>query len=679
MKRYPVAVQPDHLERLAKARRPVVAVAELIWNSLDADAHRIDVSFHRELLQGITKITVKDDGLGITELDASDGFTRLGGSWKRNRNETKGERRELHGKEGKGRFAAFSLGTEVTWDSIASAVAGNARIVIRGRADDLLNFEGEEPSAVEDAVTGTTVTILGVREAANRLDMSAARSELTELFAFYLKKYPGVEILVDGRQIDPEAIQLSEVTYSLDPLTVAGNVVSDAKLTIVEWAKPMSKSLHFCDNRGFTLHSATAGIRAPGFEFSAFVLSAYVRELYDNNEFGLADLSEGVTAVQDAAKARLKEHIRTQRAGASASLVDEWKRLDVYPFAGEPSSTTELTERQVFDILAANVQEFAPDFAAADKKTKQLSFRLLKHAVETNPESMQRILVDVLGLPKDKQNELAELLQRTSLSAVISAATLVATRLDVLRALEVMVFDDRHAKTLLERSQLQRILADHSWIFGEQYHLAVDDQSLTEVLIAHRQLIGDSRPKRADRKRVVPVKRLDGKDGIVDMMLSKVIAKQNGEDREHLVIELKRPIQKIDGDVLRQVTDYALAVAADSRFRDVGTKWVFVAVSAELDDHARRMTRQTGKPRGVYATPGEGEFDITIVAKTWGEIINECKGRMRFFQQQLEWTADRAAALESLRRTHGKYFPSSVIDELNSASTEDTETSVQSA
>ena len=39
---YTVEVQPDFLERQSKAR-PVQAVAELIWNGLDADASRVDV------------------------------------------------------------------------------------------------------------------------------------------------------------------------------------------------------------------------------------------------------------------------------------------------------------------------------------------------------------------------------------------------------------------------------------------------------------------------------------------------------------------------------------------------------------------------------------------------------------------------------------------------------------
>ena len=78
---YTVEVQADFLERQAKAR-PVQAVAELIWNGLDADATRIDVRLEYGEL-GMIKIVVRDNGQGIPLEEAPPLFTRLGGSWKK--------------------------------------------------------------------------------------------------------------------------------------------------------------------------------------------------------------------------------------------------------------------------------------------------------------------------------------------------------------------------------------------------------------------------------------------------------------------------------------------------------------------------------------------------------------------------------------------------------------------
>ncbi len=39
-KTFEIQVQDDHLQRNAQVRKPILAVAELIWNAVDADADR---------------------------------------------------------------------------------------------------------------------------------------------------------------------------------------------------------------------------------------------------------------------------------------------------------------------------------------------------------------------------------------------------------------------------------------------------------------------------------------------------------------------------------------------------------------------------------------------------------------------------------------------------------------
>lgn len=46
MQRYDVEVQGDYLERLSKAR-PIPAIAELVWNAVDADATSVEIEIER--------------------------------------------------------------------------------------------------------------------------------------------------------------------------------------------------------------------------------------------------------------------------------------------------------------------------------------------------------------------------------------------------------------------------------------------------------------------------------------------------------------------------------------------------------------------------------------------------------------------------------------------------------
>ncbi|MBU2533473.1 MAG: ATP-binding protein, partial [Alphaproteobacteria bacterium] len=114
-KRVPVEVQDDFLARQTKAK-PVVALAELIWNSLDADASSVQVDLVRhDLAGGLSKIVVLDTGDGFSHVDAASMFGQLGGSWKRLQRQTQGKKRLVHGQEGRGRYKALALGRLVNW------------------------------------------------------------------------------------------------------------------------------------------------------------------------------------------------------------------------------------------------------------------------------------------------------------------------------------------------------------------------------------------------------------------------------------------------------------------------------------------------------------------------------------------------------------------------------------
>jgi hypothetical protein len=151
-----------------------------------------------------------------------------------------------------------------------------------------------------------------------------------------------------------------------------------------------------------------------------------------------------------------------------------------------------------------------------------------------------------------------------------------------------------------------------------------------------------------------PVIRADGSRGIVDLMFSRSIQLAGSADREHLVVELKRPDVKIDADVAAQIESYAFAVADDERFRSVPAKWVFWAVSSDMDQVVARKVTQKDRAHGILFQ--DEEQRITIWVKTWSEVVNDCKARLRFFAEKLNYTPDRDSSLAHLKTTYHKYL-----------------------
>src|SRR5262245_8024179 len=119
-----VKVQNDYLERMSRVQKPIMAVEELIWNGLDADASEVTVHFEENKLGGLDKIIVSDNGTGLPHDEAVKAFENLGGSWKRDAQKTRTKKRLLHGQAGKGRFRAFALGNSVKWTTRFRSSAG---------------------------------------------------------------------------------------------------------------------------------------------------------------------------------------------------------------------------------------------------------------------------------------------------------------------------------------------------------------------------------------------------------------------------------------------------------------------------------------------------------------------------------------------------------------------------
>lgn len=642
-----VRVEGDHLKKLASAK-PSQAVAELIWNAADADATRIDLEIEADDI-GMRSVTVRDNGHGIPHSDVEAVFGKLGGSWKAHGSRSKTKGRMLHGKEGKGRFKALALGRVADWTvryRDGSKLLGYTITVLR---DDLVDVRVTEPKEVNLALgTGVAVRITELDRSYRSLDPQYAVQSLSEIFALYLTDYSDVGIFVEGERLDPSKLIADRERFDLSPIVDEGKEYS-AEVEIIQWKSASERWMFLCGPEGFPFHRVTPKFHTPGFQFSAYLKSSFIGALQEQGLLDLAEMSAPLQMAYDAASERIKAYFRAKEVEAAQSEIEQWKAEEIYPYRSEPITTVEKAERQVFDIVAINVNKHLHDFSEQSKRTKAFQLRMLRQAIERGPDELQHILTEVLDLPERTQKELSKLLEEADLANVISASKLVADRLKFVHGLEAVLFDPDNKKLLKERSQLHRMIAENNtWIFGEEFNLTVDDQSLSEVLRKHRKLIGDE--TMIDQS----VKRIDGKVGIVDLMLSRSVPQNHADEREHLVVELKRPTVKIGAEEITQVKKYAFTVADDERFRHLKTRWSFWVLSNDLDAFAKVETRQKNKARGLIFQSEDGNIEVWI--KTWAEVIAECKSRLKFVQDHLQANVDKDSALKYLKKTYEKYL-----------------------
>jgi hypothetical protein len=205
----PVHAGQDHL--LQFSRRPAIeALAELIWNGLDAEAELVDVDIETaslgpdsELLH-ITKITITDTGHGITPDLATRAFPSLGDSWKKGLSgRTVNGKRALHGSLGRGRFYVYSLGHRAHWSSTSEAGDSYQRLEISGDQARIDGFSIGEAAPAEGP-TGTTLAItveqgrsLGV------LLREDVPLQLAARLAPHLIGNPDLTVRINGERVDP--------------------------------------------------------------------------------------------------------------------------------------------------------------------------------------------------------------------------------------------------------------------------------------------------------------------------------------------------------------------------------------------------------------------------------------------------------------------------------------------
>jgi hypothetical protein len=639
MQRLHIEAKDDHVLRLAHRDQPVAAIIELVWNALDAEARRVNVVIERNAMDAVEAVRVEDDGHGIPPEAVPAAFEHLGGSWKAAAKVSPNLKRRMNGSNGQGRIRGFALGNSVSWTTVARDTTGVLhRMVVSGRASDPTNFDPSETPVIGEEPTGTVFLAEDPAKHVNRITADGARPRITATFALFLTSNPDVTIRFDSADIDPVAAERHRADYPLVNLTKAAQ--DPPVLRIIEWATDPGRAIHLCDLSGSVLETISPDIHTPGFNYTAYVLWEEFSTRTD--DLRLADLQAGEFGeVIAAVREQIKAHFRAREAQRRAEQVQQWKNEGDYPYDGEPQTEAERAERETFDYVATTVARKLPKSQIGRRTT----LGLLKVAVANEPSSVPQILDQLMPLPRREQDDLARLLVRTPMSKLIEANKILTNRLDFLAAFREMVFDPATSKLVKERKELHKILEKELWVFGDEYTLLTSDRGLDEVLARHLATLRPE-PSRKRRSRGTGVRRSDGSRGIVDLMLSQ--QRRGVDQREHLVVELKRPAVIITQTEVAQVKSYADAVASDAQFHGINVHWSFWIISSELDSTVRRDANQPNRAPGQIAAWD----NIRIWAKTWSQVIDECETRLRYFKDALEYDASKEHAADYINRAH---------------------------
>jgi|GEM_PF-3093323 len=630
----------DHMQRIAgSSKRPVLAIYELIANSVDADADNIHIKTIKSPMGGLQKIIVEDDGYGIDYDQVETFFGDLGNSWKKGKLSKK-KKRHMQGKIGEGRYRVFSIASYAKWSTVFS---GQKYELTCDNFDANTGiFELTDPKNSKHK-SGTTVDVQIFKDSYDfLLDTEYLIQKVAARFKFYLSAYKDINIYVNKRLVDVSSI-IAE-TINLPPFTYK-HYSEEINIEIVRWLKDTKPSIEFFNNDsqfidrekkvsllGNSLKNSTVYVRS-----DVFKKITHMAVVQDSPEYD---------EIMELVFKRIRDHFKKQRRAEKEKTIKGWKNEKIYPYEpAEDITEVEQAERNLFDILALYVFEKG-GLMNSDKKQRKLSLALLKEVIGSTPGSFGQILSDVFRLPKQDKEIFNSLLQECRLANIISATNKANARLKIAMAIEEKIYSKKTNKILKEVPHLQDFFYDNLWLFKEGFDTASRELELTEIMKREfPKLEGKIEPVQRPGKR---------KRGFVDFML---ICSKNGTDdgeKTNIIIELKRPSLKVSSKEAEQVRSYARGISSHPRFKNTKSKWYFYLIGGHIHPDFEDSINQKDKPYGLFQDPVSGDYEIWVLP--WSSVLNEAKAKLRFYKENIGQDVTLQSALKHIEEAYD-YLP----------------------
>lgn len=651
----PLSVKNQSVESSGITKNYREAICEYIWNSFEANATEVRISYTLNTLQGIDTIVVSDNGEGISYENLSDTF----GAFLTSQKNSLSLMMKSKANKGKGRFSFSAFSTLAKWTTKYNNNGTLKSYTITLSDENKEEFEYEMPQYInkEDS-TGTTVifyNIFGINP--DDISFEALEDYLLKEFSWflYLNKHKSLKLILNNKEIDYNKCIDSEFSE-----TVLKNIDnSDFKISLIVWKEKIKekfRSYYFDSNHSVKgIDTTTFNRNTVDFNHSVFIQSSFFN-CWD--KVSLFDFSTQLSFFHS------EEDRKTLKKLKSEIQIIIGKAISIYMSGKADVEIKKMMEvRKTFPHFSNN------DYGNLRKKdlvrvTKEIYclepriFMKLKDIQEKsllaflnlllNSEERQNILTvieEIIQLTSEQRKQFADILQKTRLENIIDTITFIENRYRVIEVLKEIIYDlDKFAN---ERDHIQKIVEQNYWLFGEQYHLASADQSMYRALEQYNYILYGA--KTATDK-LSPEAEADRR---MDIFLCSSRNVENSFGcfiEENIVVELKAPKVTLSKTVLRQVEDYMDFIRSKPQFNSQQRRWKFIAVCKDVDDNIKERYNtfsDRGKPGLIHQND-----KYEIYALTWDDVFKSFDLRHSFMLDKLKY--NREILLEEFKNGYAE-------------------------
>jgi hypothetical protein len=610
------------------------AICEYIWNGFEAGATKVIVKIDGQPLSEAMSIKVIDNGSGIQYDNLNATFGAFLSSIKNNAS----IRIKSQANKGKGRFSYLCFSSSAEWTSIFEQDGVLKKFTINMDSSNRSQFGTTTPVYDANAEsTGTTVEFPLLESSVNEdLSLTNIRQKLLEEFAWYLylNKRKGVSLEYLGSVLDVS--QYINTELSSNNIERIG--CENFDINVIVWRNNVanaSKIFYLTENGEIvSVQNTSFNKNTVGFFHAVFVSSKYFKpDMFISAEMESEQVELETQNDQQSVMRELKKRISTLVSEAlkgflvlqaDKHLAEMGKRGTLPWFSQDEYGQL---RKKDFETVAKELYCVEPKifFKLNDKQERSLLGFLNLLLSSEERENVLQIVEQVVNLTPEQRKNFADILQRSKLQYIIEAINVIEKRISVVEELKKIVFDMTEFAN--EREHIQKIVEQHFWLFGEQYHLLTADKNLMTSLQEFEKITNVPLP--TEMSSLTP-KEISQR---IDVFLySKRV--QEDSQSEMLVVELKAPYVKLSLDVYNQVVRYANTIRREPRFNGGNRIWRFFAVCSEVDDDVKTKYSNFAQYGRNGLVDIIGNFEI--YALSWDDIFQSFEARHSFLLEHLK-------------------------------------------
>lgn len=631
-----VSLNNDSFERAGITKDCKDAVCEYIWNGFEAGATKVSVSMDGSPLQEAISLAISDNGTGISFDNLDQTFGTFLASLKNNAT----MRLKSQSNKGKGRFSYLSFSYSAEWNTVYNAGDKLKRYTIKTDSSDRSQFDTTEPEVAADIEqTGTTVTFpLVDANVVDQLSFGEMKQKLLEEFAWYLflNKDRGVSLEYMGIPLDISDYICTDISKSCSH-KIGSYVFS---IDVVVWKNNVSNSskIYYRTEKGeiAATENTSFNKNTVNFYHAVFVSSQYfVPDMflpaeYDNDQLEIETPSQ---KEQQLVFRNLKKYIRTMVSDVlKAYLIQQadvhllkMEKKGNYP-AFSDDEYGQLRKRD-FETVTREIYCVEPRIFHKLNDTQEKSLlgflNLLLSSEER--ENVLQIIEQVVSLTSEQRKSFANVLKRSQLQYIVEAISVIEKRVSVIEELKRIVFE--YTAFANERDHIQKLMEQHFWLFGEQYHMLTADKNLRVSLSEFEKIT--AQPPMNNTLSISDGEALQR----IDVFLYSQQVLDNSSS-EMLIVELKAPHIKLSVDVFNQIERYANTIRKEPRFTGSNRIWKFYAVCAEVEDDVK-VKYKNFEHHGKKGLANIIE-NFELYALSWDDVFQAFEARHSFLLSKLK-------------------------------------------